>query len=191
MYKEIPYYGKSSIKSIKEIEKDNYILEIYKDSENIITKIVHDNKKNIDSQYKDTINEYLENKKEAYLLSKDIINNNTVIKRSKNMALASAITVISLPILSLATSSVIFLAMDCIAVVLSAPTILYAYRELKYKTDTNKIKMQIEKYEELKQELERLNKEVETTKFRKVDSIKMNNNIKTNNKKKIYGFFVK
>lgn len=186
MYKEIPYYGKSSIKSIKEIEKDNYILEIYKDSENIITKIVHDNKKNIDSQYKDTINEYLENKKEAYLLSKNIINNNTVIKRSKNMALASAITVISLPILSLATSSVIFLAMDCIAVVLSAPTILYAYRELKYKTDTNKIKMQIEKYEELKQELERLNKEVETTKFRKVDSIKMDNNIKTNNKKKIY-----
>ena len=102
------------------------------------------------------------------------------------MSLASAITVISLQILSLATSSVIFLAMDCIAVVLSAPTILYAYRELKYKTDTNKIKMQIEKYEELKQELERLNKEVETTKFRKVDSIKMDNNIKTNNKKKIY-----
>ena len=57
MYKEIPYYGKSSIKSIKEIEKDNYILEIYKDSENIINKIVHDNKKNIDSQYKYTIND--------------------------------------------------------------------------------------------------------------------------------------
>lgn len=185
MYKEIPYYGKKSIKKIKKTGNSKYEIEVYEDDKNTITNIVYATDSGIKKQYFDTINDYLETKKEAYKLSKDIVDNNTVVKRCKNIAIVSGVSIVALPILGFATSSLALFGAGCVAIVLSAPTLLYTLRELKYNVDTNNIKRSILEYEELLKEVEDNNKKIEPTKFSSVKPLNKENT-EVNVKKKMY-----
>ena len=43
MYKEIPYYGKKSIKKIKKTSNSKYEIEVYEDDNNTINNIFNAN----------------------------------------------------------------------------------------------------------------------------------------------------
>lgn len=156
MFKEIPYYGKNSIKKIKSEGNSRYEIERYDGVDNTKLEVVYATDKNIINDYTNTIKEYLENKKEAYLLAKDIIGNNTIVKRCKKIMAISSILALGIPILGFITSSLPIIVIGGIAFIIYIPAFSYTFSELKYKNDTNTIKKHILEYEDLKLELDRV-----------------------------------
>ena len=158
MYKEIPYNGQDSVKSIRKLFCGSYEIQRYNeinrknDNKETYYETVEASEEEINSLYLKAITDYLVEFREGYVAANKMINLDYIRRRAKTMlALAIACGVILPALAALSQSGVMLvgaLAMEFFCI----PTAIFASEELKTNETTNDIKKSIKKYQELEQE---------------------------------------
>ena len=189
---KIPFYGKEeTISSIKDMGRGYFELEVYDNAGVTKSRTVISSREKMLKNYINAIDAYLFHMKDKYIEAKDILNNNTINKNCKFMALISLIAGIGIPLSGyLSGSTLMFYIGFAITAVMCIPTFCYSISELIFKNSIKDIETSIKEYESLerernraKEELKRMNMNNEKTVFRSIEPTKQE--VKENTKKLI------
>ena len=143
------------------------------------------------NNYINAIDAYLFHMKDKYKESKELLNNKTISKNCKIMALISLIAGIGIPLSGyLADSTLMFYVGFAITVFVCIPTFCYSVSELMFKNSIRDIEDSVKEYESLERERNKAKAELNTitvnnekTAFRSIEPMKQE--VKENTKKLI------
>lgn len=177
MYKNIDFYGKTgSIRNIRQIDDTLFEVEVYRsDGQSTMINKVTIAKEIILNNYLKDMKEYLAEYSQSYAENKEIIKNKTITKMNLQYLIFGIIGLIGIPLLALFINKSIFPLITVINTTAMILSIKGALTELITKESIINTNLEIEKYELMKKESQKIEQELEeiySNKRTKFSSIK-------------------
>lgn len=177
----IPFYGKEgTIREIKELGENYFEIKSYNKHGIVSVSKVNIDKKFLLNKYLNNLEEFLNMNRENYDSDKLVINGKVIKKRCIIMILCSIITCFVIPVLGYISTSGILFVISMIISFLSIPTLSFSAMELLYKRVEHEVKRNVDLYENLNKEKNRVKNELllmdesnNKTKFRSIEPKKV------------------